>query len=49
MSRYSGLFVCMKIITNVAYAYKTAEVNLDAWKPIIPKKEFDVNARWPED
>ena len=49
MSRYSGLFVCMKIITNVADAYQTAEVNLDAWKPIIPKKEFDVNARWPED
>ena len=42
MSRYSGLFVCMKIITNVADAYQTADVDLEAWQPIIPAKEFDV-------
>jgi len=49
MSRYSGLFSAMKIITNVADAYQSADVNLEAWRPIIPVKEFDVNARWPDD
>ena len=49
MSRYSGLFACMKIITNVADAYQTADIDLEAWKPVIPVKEFDVSARWPED
>ena len=49
MSRYSGLFSCMKIITNVADAYQSAEVDLEAWRPVIPIAEFDVNARWPDD
>jgi indolepyruvate ferredoxin oxidoreductase len=49
LSRYSGLFVCMKIITSLADAYQSAEVNLKSWQPIIPTAEFDVSARWPED
>ena len=49
MSRYSGLFSCMKIITNVADAYQSAEVDLEAWRPVIPSAEFDVHARWPDD
>ena len=48
MSRYSGLFVCMKIISNLADAYQTVDVDLKSWNPIVPKKEFDVSSRWPE-
>ena len=49
LSRYSGLFVCMKIIANLADAYQSADVDLEEWKPIIPVKKFDVSARWPEE
>jgi indolepyruvate ferredoxin oxidoreductase len=49
LSRYSGLFVCMKIITNLADAYQSATVDLTSWQPTMPPAEFDVNARWPED
>ena len=49
LSRYSGLFVAVKIITNIADAFQTINVDLDAWLPIVPEKTFDVSARWPED
>ena len=49
LSRYSGLFVCMKIITNLADAYQSATVDLTSWQPTMPPAEFDVSARWPED
>ena len=49
MSRYSGLFSSIKILTNIADAYQTANVNLDEWMPIIPEKTFDVHIRWPDD
>jgi indolepyruvate ferredoxin oxidoreductase len=49
LSRYSGLFVAVKIITNLADAYQTIDVDLDNWLPVVPEKTFDVSARWPED
>jgi len=49
LSRYSGLFVAVKIITNLADAYQTINVNIDDWLPVTPEKTFDVSARWPED
>jgi len=48
LSRYSGLFVCVKIIANLADAYQSVDVDLEDWDPIIPKKNFDVSSRWPE-
>ena len=49
LSRYSGLFVAVKIITNIADAFQTITVDLDDWLPITPEKTFNVSARWPED
>ena len=49
LSRYSGLWCSVKIVSNIADAYQSVDVNLDAWAPTIPEKEFDVSVRWPDD
>ena len=51
MSRYSGLWSSMKIISNLADAYQTVNIDLDSWKPNIPNNPpvaFDVHTRWPD-
>ena len=51
MSRYSGLWSSMKIISNLADAYQTVNIDLDSWAPGIPNNPpvaFDVHARWPD-
>lgn len=51
MSRYSGLWSSMKIISNLADAYQTVSIDLDSWKPIVPNNPpvaFDVYPRWPD-
>ena len=48
LSRYSGLWCSVKIVSNIADAYQTVDVSLDDWKPTAPDKIFDVSVRWPE-
>lgn len=49
LSRYSGCWIALKIISDIADAYETIDIRkLRNIKVNIPSKNYDVSIRWPD-
>jgi TPP-dependent indolepyruvate ferredoxin oxidoreductase alpha subunit/Pyruvate/2-oxoacid:ferredoxin oxidoreductase gamma subunit len=49
LSRYSGSWIALKIVSDLADAYETVNFEkLKSFRPFVPREIFDVSIRWPD-